>query len=66
MAQAIYEPFQSGFTVGHGTETALIRVFNDLLLATDAGDLVILTLLDLHAAFTQLTILFCSIMLNIM
>uniref|UniRef100_A0A3B5Q121 Reverse transcriptase domain-containing protein n=1 Tax=Xiphophorus maculatus TaxID=8083 RepID=A0A3B5Q121_XIPMA len=47
----ILEDFQSGFKTLHSTESALLRVFNDILLATDAGDPVILVLLDLTAAF---------------
>ncbi len=34
----------------HSTESALLRILNDLLLSTDAGDSVILMLLDLTAA----------------
>ncbi len=47
----ILEVFQSGFKTLHSTESALLKVFNDILLATDAGDCVILVLLDLTAAF---------------
>uniref|UniRef100_A0A3B3QY49 Reverse transcriptase domain-containing protein n=1 Tax=Paramormyrops kingsleyae TaxID=1676925 RepID=A0A3B3QY49_9TELE len=47
----ILEPFQSGFKALHSTESALLKVFNDLLLATDSGDSAILILLDLTAAF---------------
>uniref|UniRef100_A0A3P9MP71 Reverse transcriptase domain-containing protein n=1 Tax=Oryzias latipes TaxID=8090 RepID=A0A3P9MP71_ORYLA len=48
------EVFQSGFKSLHSTESALLRVFNDILLATDAGDHVVLVLLDLTAAFDTL------------
>ena len=47
----ILEVFQSGFKTMHSTESALLRVFNDILLANDCGDHVILVLLDLTAAF---------------
>jgi len=35
----------------HSTETALVKVLSDILLAIDAGDLAALALLDLSAAF---------------
>uniref|UniRef100_A0A3B3D322 Reverse transcriptase domain-containing protein n=1 Tax=Oryzias melastigma TaxID=30732 RepID=A0A3B3D322_ORYME len=47
----VLEVYQSGFKSPHSTETALLRVFNDILRATDAGDHVVLVLLDLSAAF---------------
>uniref|UniRef100_A0A3B3Y8S9 Reverse transcriptase domain-containing protein n=1 Tax=Poecilia mexicana TaxID=48701 RepID=A0A3B3Y8S9_9TELE len=47
----ILEVFQSGFKTLHSTESALIRVFNDILLACDSGNHVVLILLDLTAAF---------------
>ncbi len=47
----ILEVFQSGFKMLHSTESALLKVFNDIFLATDTGDCVILVLLDLTAAF---------------
>ena len=49
--QKVLEIFQSGFKRLHSTESALLRVFNDIFLATDAGQCVILVLLDLTAAF---------------
>uniref|UniRef100_A0A8C6LI35 Reverse transcriptase domain-containing protein n=1 Tax=Nothobranchius furzeri TaxID=105023 RepID=A0A8C6LI35_NOTFU len=48
---AIFETFQSGFRALHSTETALVRVLNDIYLATDSGNSVLLLLLDLTAAF---------------
>ena len=43
--------FQSAYRAGHGTQTVLLRVVNDILTASDANQVCILTLLDLSAAF---------------
>ena len=45
------ESFQSAYKQYHSTETALIRVHNDILTAIDNRRTVILLLLDLSAAF---------------
>ena len=42
---------QSAYRRGHSTETALIKIFNDLLQAADKGHVSALCLLDLTAAF---------------
>ncbi len=45
-ANLILYTFQPGFRVRHSTETALLKVCNDVLISTDSGNSVILVLLD--------------------
>lgn len=45
------EIFLSGFKTLHSTDSALLRVFNDIFWATDDGDYIILFLFDLFATF---------------
>ena len=47
----LYTLYQSAYKEGHSTETALVKVQNDLLRAMDNDEVVLLLLLDLSAAF---------------
>lgn len=51
MRNGLDEPLQSAYKVLHSTEMALIRFHNDILLAVDSGQNVILVLLDMSATF---------------
>ena len=50
-ANGLQENFQSAYKAAHSTETALLRVQNDLLQSVDASGGAFLVLLDLSAAF---------------
>ena len=47
----VNEKYQSANRALHGTETALIKITNDILLSLDRGEHAFLVLLDLSAAF---------------
>ena len=47
----LHEEMQSAYKKLHSTETALLRVHNDIMVAVDGGNAVVLVLLDLSAAF---------------
>ena len=49
--EGLLEEFQSAYKSHHSTETALVKVQNDILKAIDNNRSVILLLLDLSAAF---------------
>ena len=51
MSHHLDDTFQSAYKNFHSTETALVRVQNDILCAIDNNESVILLLLDLSAAF---------------
>ena len=46
--------YQSAYTKFHSTETALLKIHNDILASRDAGKVTSLALLDLSAAFDTL------------
>ena len=46
-----FVPVQSAYRPSHSTETALFKMFSDLVKLVDDGYVAILTLLDLSAAF---------------
>ena len=45
------DPFQSGFRPCHGTETALVALYDDLLREAVRGKISVLVLLDISVAF---------------
>ena len=50
----LWHVFQSAYRWQHSTETALLRVFDDLLTSSDSDHISVLTLLDLSAAFNTI------------
>ena len=48
---SLFDPLQSAYRDKHSTETALIKVQNDILSVLDTGSSAILLMLDLSAAF---------------
>ena len=51
LSNNLLDPKQSAYREFHSTETALLKVTNDILLSGDEGKVSVLTLLDLSAAF---------------
>ena len=51
LVHGLDEKMQSAYKSGHSTETALLRLKNDMLMTIDGRKAVILVLLDLSAAF---------------
>ena len=47
----LYNTCQSAYCPGHSTETALLKVVNDLFLSLNKGNISVLALLDFSSAF---------------
>ena len=47
----IVDNFQSAYKTGHSCETAIMRVYNDIVITIGRGNDAMLVLLDLSAAF---------------
>lgn len=54
---------QSAYRANHSTETAIVRIFSDIVSEADAGNISLMALLDLSAAFDTVDydILFCRL-----
>jgi len=50
-AEKLLPNLQSAYKAFHSTETAILKVMSDILMALDNGGIALLTLLDLSAAF---------------
>ena len=48
---SLFDPLQSAYRSGHSTETALVKINNDIVSSLDGGQCVILASLDLSLAF---------------
>ena len=51
MVNNLQEPFPSAYRVNHSTETAMLRVKNDIIRALGDNKVVLLVLIDISAAF---------------
>ena len=50
-SNGLMPPTQSAYRASYSTETALLKIFNDMLMAADKGETTALCMLDLSAAF---------------
>ncbi len=53
-ANDLHDPMQSAYKEGHSTETALLRVQNDLFMATDNKEISVLVIQDLSDVFDNI------------
>ena len=59
-ANNLFPTSQPAYRPGHSTKTALLNVMNDILHALDNGDVTVVTLLDLSAAFDTIDHILCQ------
>ena len=50
----LLDKFRSAYCLGHSCESAILHVLNDVLCSANGGDLVLLEVLDLIAAFNNI------------
>ena len=53
---SLYEDMQSAYKAGHSTETALVRMNNDILNSPDKNQCVLVVVVDLSVSFDALII----------
>ena len=51
VCKQLYSRFQSAYRSGHSTQTALLKIVNDLLFSLDDGNVSLIALLELSVAF---------------
>lgn len=51
----LLSPYQSGYRSGYSTKTAMLKVIDDIAIALDRGNPVVLILLDYSKAFDTIS-----------
>ena len=60
----LYDPLQSAYRSQHSTETAILKIYNDIIEGLDAGKCTVLSSLDLSAASDTVDHTICIRRLN--
>ena len=60
----LYDPLQSGYRSQHSTETAILKIHNDIIEGLDASKCTVLSSLDLSTAFDTVDHTICIRRLN--
>ena len=61
---SLYDPLQSAFRSQNSTETAILKIHNDIIEGLDAGKCTVLSSLDLSASFDTVDHTICIRRLN--